>query len=469
MIEQMDFANIIRQVIRQWMIILVIGIIAAFFCGIVTSRMYKPQYETNTIFVVYGKSSNNGNTGDAEETANVFQDIVNSNLLQKKVAEALALPYLPGKVSCTCITNTNMISLKVTADTPQNAMIVMNGILEHYGEITEKLLGNIVLQVLEEPKVPMNAVEMYDEAKEMCKAFFAAVIVCACAFFCFYYFRDDIKNENQVEKKLDTKLFSSIYHEKMNKGLWISKRKKEKTGLLISDPVTSFGYVETINKICAKLQYKTSRKNQKVIMVTSVLENEGKSTVSVNLALALAQKGKKVLLVDGDLRKPAQFKLLKQTYDKESKQLGGVLTGQDTLNDAVRWLENENIYLLAGNRSYKNATKVIASNRTSILFRAVRGLVDYVILDTPPLYLAADTEDLMRVADAGLLVVRQNCSKTKDINDAIDIFKKNDCELLGCILNDIENGVFGMSSMSVDGYRYKYGYGYYKKEAKENE
>lgn len=472
MMEQMDFSNVLRQVLKQWFIILMIGLIAAFGCGIVASRMYRPQYETSSIIVVYGKNASGGNIDDAEETAAVFQDIVKSNLLQKRVAEALELSSLPGEISCWSITNTNMITLKATADTPKDAMTVMNGVLDHYNTVTDSLLGDFVLQVLEEPKVPTQSTVIYDEPKEMLKAFLAAVAVTCCVMFGFYYFSDDIKNEEQVEKKLDTTLFASIYHEKRKKGIWFSRRKVEKTGLLVSDPVTSFGYVETLNKLCAKLEYKAARNNHKVILVTSVLENEGKSTVSVNLALSLAKKGKKVLLIDGDLRKPAQFKLLNQTYDKESKQLGGVLTGQDTLNDAVRWLDNEGIYLLAGNRSYKNATKILASNRTSILFRAVRGLVDYIILDTPPLYMAADTEELMRVADAGLLVVRQNCSKTKDINDAIDIFKKTECQLLGCVLNDVETGLLGHNVMGSDSYRYKYGYGYgyYKKnkEPKEN-
>ena len=77
-----------------------------------------------------------------------------------------------------------------------------------------------------------------------------------------------------------------------------------------------------------KLDYKAGRREKKVILVTSVQENEGKSTVSANLALSLAKRGKKVLLVDADLRKPAQFKLFGQTYTKGEPQIGSVLAGK---------------------------------------------------------------------------------------------------------------------------------------------
>ena len=87
------------------------------------------------------------------------------------------------------------------------------------------------------------------------------------------------------------------------------------------------------------------------------------------------------------------------------------------------------------------------------------------------MYLAADAEEIMQYAEMGLLVVRQNCSKAKDINDAIDIFKKTGCHLLGCVLNDVETGIFGNLAPGSDGYQHKYGYGYgyyKKKEPKEN-
>lgn len=176
-------------------------------------------------------------------------------------------------------------------------------------------------------------------------------------------------------------------------------------------------------------------------------------------------------MVDADLRKPAQFKLLSQVYKKNEKQIGDVFTGKAQAAEAIRRLQNGNIFLMGGNRSYRNATKLLASEAAKETFSRLRGIVDYVIVDTPPVYLAADTEELMPIADAALLVVRQNGAKVRDINDVIDIFKKTDCKLLGCVLNDVENSFLGNAGIYGDGYSNKYGYGhsYYKKRQESKE
>ena len=460
MTEQIDFTNIIRRIIRQWFLILTISISVSLLAGIVMSHIYKPAYQTQATIVVYGKDYYSGVVREAEETTKLFQEVITSSLLQKRVSEVLGVSSLPGTVSCYNLTNTNMIIMTVSASSPKNAMLVMNGILDNYNSVSERLLDGVVLQVLEEPQVPTSVVAAFDEKSVLMKTFGASVICLCTVMALYFYFRDDIKNENDVEKKLDTKLFATVYHENMNKGLRLPFRKKRVTGLLVTNPVTSFGYIETFQKMCTKVQYQLKERSMNTIILTSVNENEGKSTVAANLALTLAKNGKNVLLVDLDLRKPAQFKLFELLYDKKNPQIGNVLSGKATLENAIRKIDKTNLYILAGNRSYHNSTKMLVKDSTLEMVESMKEEFDYVILDTPPMSMVADAEELMGYADAGLLVVRQNGTRTKDINDAIDIFKSAGCKLLGCVYNDVENGILGNNPFYGDRYNYRYGYGY---------
>ena len=157
------------------------------------------------------------------------------------------------------------------------------------------------------------------------------------------YLKDDIKNEKEVEQKLDAKLFGTVYHEVKNKTLR-GKIRKIKKGLLVTDPTCSFMFVENYKKLRTKLMYKTKQERGKVILVTSVMENEGKSTVAANIALTLAQKDEKVVLIDGDMRRPAIYKILEKKLKKE-QEIGEYLNGNIPIDDIIHY-DKENQYIL---------------------------------------------------------------------------------------------------------------------------
>lgn len=456
--EQIDIVNITRSVLRYWFYILVVSLIAALLAGTVSVRGYQPRYRTQALIAVYGRTSYGGVVYDAQDTADVFQEVITSNLLQKKVAEEMGIPSLPGSLSCENIPYTNMITLTVTAASPRDAMTVMNGVLEHHNVVTYRLLGDMVLQILEEPTVPTAPVEAYNGKEILTKAFSICLIASCAILFFLFYMRDDIKNEAQVEKKLDTKLFATVYHEDIYKGFGFlrPKSKKRGKGILVTNQVTSFGFTETFQKMGMRLIYKAKEKDVHSILVTSLQENEGKSTVAVNLALSLAKMGKRVMLIDLDLRKPAVYKLLEIAYKKEDEQIGDLLAGKASLKDTVHRINGVDLLVLAGNRSYPNSINLLNKKAVGELVRGMRKYMDYVIIDTPPIDAVADAEEIMRYAEAGLLVIKQNGAVAKDINDTIDIFRNTDCTLLGCILNNVQTGFIGSRILGREGYNNRY-------------
>lgn len=456
----LDIYSILRALVKDWWMILTAGLIGAMIAYIMVGSAYTPTYTSSMTFIVSSKGSTNSlsDLNAANEMAETFSEVLNSRLLKKKVQQELNLSYLPGTITTNVVEGTNLMSLSVSAPSPEHAFKIMKSVLNNYSEITQYVLENVVLDIMEAPQVPMAPSNPVSASDMMRKYALIGMALMAALLALIDYLKDDIKNEKEVEQKLDTKLFGIIYHEVKNKTLR-SKLKKSKKGLLVTDQTSSFMLVENYKKLRTKLMYKTKQEKGKVILVTSVMENEGKSTVATNIALTLAQKSEKVVLVDGDMRRPASYKLLEKKLKKE-QEIGEYLNGNIPLEGVVHYDKETGLYLLIGSKHYSNSTEMVSGERLRTLMKAVQKLADYVVIDSPPTSLMADAEILAEYADVSLLVVRQGMASARSINDAIDILESGHSELLGCIYNDVKTGVFSGKRV-FDSYKYahdKYGY-----------
>ena len=319
------------------------------------------------------------------------------------------------------------------------------------------MVDGIALEVLQNPKVPTAPMNYANAAGQMKKMMLmAAAAVCALLAVLSYY-RDTVRSGKEARTKLDCDFLGEIPHEEKYKTL-VSRIRHRKTSILITNPITSLRFVETIRKLRRRVEQ--NMHGDKVLMVTSLLENEGKSTVAVNLALAMAQKRSKVLLIDCDLRKPACHALLEQknvTYG-----LRDVLAGKAVLADAMIRDKKSNLYLLLEKRGVKNSGDLVSSEKMQALLSWARKEFDFVVLDLPPMAEVSDAESVMEFADASLLVVRQNVAMAPAVNKAIAALDGGKAKLLGCVLNN----VYSTSLSSGRGYGYggygKYGhYGHY--------
>lgn len=462
---QIDISSVIRRFLKEFIYILCVAASVAMLYGVVMNFTYQDQFSATTTLIVNSKQASNSSMRrvSASDTATSFQEVINTNLLQRKVAEEMGISSLPGNVQCSLIPNTNLITLTVTAASPKNVVYVMNGVLDHYDVVMDSLIGQTTIQILDEMDVPYQSVTRSEQWLNMGKTFFVVFAFLTACLVLYDVLRDDIKNEKEVEKKLDTKLYATVYYEKLNYGLKNLLKRTKNIGLTITNPSIGFGFTETYQKIATKVEYSLGS-DKKVLLITSINENEGKSTVAVNIALTLAQRDKKVLLVDGDLRKPAQYKLLGLEYSDTDKQIKDFLSGEADRKQAVVYDKETRLSVLAGSDAVYDTTGIYDQDRMKKLFDELRAEFDYIIIDTPPVFSAADTEEFLSIADMGLLVVAQNYSKVKDINDGIDMFRFSSCELIGCILNGVKTSPISVRKNGYDyayNSRYSYGYGGY--------
>ena len=197
-----------------------------------------------------------------------------------------------------------------------------------------------------------------------------------------------------------------------------------------------------------------------VLMVTSLLENEGKSTIAANLALALAQKHSRVLLIDCDMRKPACHTVLEETDFPHGLQ--DLLTDALSPSDCLIQYKKSHLYLLLEKKGSSSSSDLISSERMQTLLRWARKEFDFVILDLPPMSGVSDAESMTKYADASLLVVRQNAATAPAINKAVAALDGGNAKLLGCVLNNVySTGLFSGQGHNYSGYDKYNHYGSY--------
>lgn len=443
---------LIKDVLKNLAAIILISLIVAGVAYLVKENTYTPQYQTKATFLV---SSADGTSYSSKTSlATLLQEVMDSQLLKKIIAQDLGLDSatVPATITTIVQSNVNIMNVTVTADTPRMAFLVMDSLIENYSQVSDYLMEGLVLDVLEPAQIPTVSTAETGARELFRMVFLYAFCILMVGAAVLSYARDTVKFERDITEKLDAPLFATIYREH-------AKKKKEKKSILITGMNVSFSFVETFKKIRTRIEYEAHKNQCRVIMVTSVMENEGKSTVAANIALALAQKSNKVVFVDADFRKPAQYKVL--DAGTRDSGLGDVLQGKCSLEDVMSLYEPGGLYCLYNYKAYGDSSEMLLSLEMKHLIHQLREKMDYVIIDTPPTSMVADAEIISGYTDGSLLVVREDRALCAEINDTIDMLTTSKSKLLGCIYNFAERG-FGWSVSGNTGY----GYGNYGKYGK---
>lgn len=450
--KNIDLQGILRDVTSQWRSIVMIALSLALLTYVAISILYHPTYTTRAkMFVTSsGKSSVYTDVYNSSQVASKFTEIVNSNVLQNKVAKEMGQKSFVGTASAKNIEETNIMEISVSAPSAEISFREMKSILDNYSSVSDYVLNGVILKILDPPRVPTGPDQYNNALKMSVVAFFGMIILMMGVLGFLSFRRDTIRTEKDVESKLDTTILASIPHEETARTLR-AKLKRESRPILITDPAVSFQYVEAMDKLARRVRMKMDERNAKTLLVSSVMQNEGKSSVAANLALSMAKQGMKVILVDCDLRKPSQYKLM--GFEKEEfVSLGDCLRSEANPSGVIHSMEGTNLLLVLNKVILSNSTELITSEQFQSILSILRNNVDYVVIDSSPMALVADAEELAVVADASMLVVRQNMVEAIHINDAIDGLNASGDKVMGCVFND----VYHEGAIARFGY-----YGYY--------
>lgn len=452
-------SKILTGIKKHWYIIAVLAGICCVGFTLYSYRAYTPQYTAAATFTVtpkgdslsaYTSISSNASTQQLEKT---FPYIITSAPLTRVVAEDLGLSYVPGTITATAVEDTNLFTITVTSSNYETAYNVLKSVINNYPSVAEYVVGATDLVLVVPPSAsstPINPISYREKA--LIGTAVGALLGLLIVFF-LENLNHTVRHPDEIRKLLNNQRLGSIVKV-------VKKKSSHSTGsLTIDDAHTDPRFKESVFSIRNKIIKLCADQKINSVMVASTTTNEGKTTVAANLAIALAKKHYRTVIIDCDLRNPT---VRQQLNIPESCSLGivDVITGGCSLQDAIVKTKKNGLYVLPGTIPVNNASELMGSKQLADLVGALEKIFDYVVIDAPPVGIVSDALEMKDYVGGLVFVVRQDYAKVSKILDSISLFGYSKIKILGCIFN-MASGVLSTRGYGRYGYNSYGGYGSY--------
>lgn len=204
--------------------------------------------------------------------------------------------------------------------------------------------------------------------------------------------------------------------------------------VVLSDPKkTDYFYEEAIKTLRTNLQFCGSER--KSILVTSCLPNEGKSDITFQLAVEIGKTGKRVLILDADIRRSCY--LSRYQVKEKVRGLSEFLSGQCRLEDILYETNYEGVYMIFAGKAAPNPTELLEQEQFAKLLQGLRDIYDYILVDTPPVGSIIDAAVAARDCDGAIFVIASGQVSRKLAIKAREQLEKAGCRILGVVLNKV--------------------------------
>lgn len=434
-------------------ILFVILTVVVFLIGIIVYDFYfkVPVYTTSTTVVLVKDESKENDEVISQnditlnqKLVSTYRQIVKSKLVLNQVINELNLDYsyekLYNEVNVTAVEDTEILKITVTDKSALLASKIANGIAAVFNkEITDIYNINNV-NVIDEAEVdykPSND----NLTRDLVLAIITGAVLSSAVIFIIFYFDDTLRDSEFIENEVKLPLIGKIYKDDSKLDL-ISE---EKPNALAS---------ESIRTLRTNLQFSSVDSTLKTLLVTSSLPGEGKSFVSANLAISFAQNGKKVLLVDCDLRKGRQHRIFGVDGSKGLSSL--LISDINRFDSYVEKTNIKNLSVIPRGVFPPNPSELLNSKKNSKLIELLKQKYDIVIFDGAPVMGLSDSLILSSLVDKVILVTSINHTPKTELKNAQKALNNIDANIAGVVANNI--------SMKKHGHS---GYYYYYAEEKE--
>jgi succinoglycan biosynthesis transport protein ExoP len=490
----LDMGRLAKNLLSKLWAILLVGAIFAATGFAIAKATYVEQYtasatlgfmETDYVIVKDYSNSKDSQTQYKQETkffdssdVSRYQYMIKGDEMLTKIQQRLAEDNLGKDYNTSYIENSLKVAeteekipgffiISVTSEDQGYCERALDVVIEEFPGYVQSFDNTISIKTIKNPSTP--AVSNTDGATtKAIYGFMIGAFIVVFILFIMTLVTNTVLTLDDLRREINVKVLGSVPLLEKSSGLFNRKKRTPQGSLLITDSSkVSFTFVESFKSIRTKLENVQAEKGYKVFVVTSTYEDEGKTTVAVNIACSLAQKGKSVLLIDSDLRKPA---ILHAVGVKSDTRYGliPIIKGTSTYIDSIKFIKSLGIFVLPTGGVSLKSTEVLDTEKVKNVLEQARKEFDYIIIDSPPAHVVTDSLVISPLADGMIYNIRRDYAKVSEINRTLEEIRSADIEVVGAIFT-MSSGEENSRYYKRKGYlRYgRYG-GYYGRRKKKN-
>ena len=406
---------------RLWLVVLCaeIGFAASYLH---TTRTLPETYTASgTMYVNNGNPNlseyqytNSGDLSSAVQLIKTYMVVVKSDKVMSSIVERLSADYpdvtasyVASTLSMASVSETGVVAVSSRANNPQLAKDIVNIVMEVAPEEIIRVVGAGNIEIIDYATVPIIPDSKNAVHRGMLGAIAGAVLSLGILMI-LCLLNQKVTNSQELEDSYDLPVLTSVKR--------ITLPNPAANSFLLKS-TTPMEIKENYAKLRMNLFYTLVNKESNTIIVTSSISGEGKSTIAANLAISCSMGGKKVLLIDGDLRRASQKDIFE--FNNHGKGLSEVLVGNSAYNDVIIKGVSPNMDVLPAGHLPPNPAELLGSKKMIDLISELEKQYDLVLIDMPPVNIVADPLALSTNVAGWRFIVRQDFSEHRDIRKAL--------------------------------------------------
>lgn len=351
------FKELLRALRRLYLLPIILSVLFSVGFCYYARVTFNPIYMSTATFTVTvnnvsSRSNQMYSAATAQQLSLTFPYIFSSGVLSNLIQKDIGLTSLPASISLEAVGDTNLFNLAVISRTPQMSYTILESAINNYPKVAEYVVGNTDIQLLSKPSMPTAPINSISYPTQIvngvlwgCGTALVFIVVMTLT-------KTTVRNPNDLKSMLNLRCLGNVPY--------VSRRRRggeERAMLSLSNEDVSKNFADAMRLIRSRTEKAFDESRYRVMLVASSMPGEGKTTVSTNLAMSFAMSGRKVALVDCDIRKPSSMGEL--TTQKESgivEYLNGLVQLDDIINTPV-----ENLIVINGKTPSDEAAELLGT------------------------------------------------------------------------------------------------------------